>query len=105
MIEQLKSHPLLIGIAAVLLIGALWFWLGGSSSRDGSLLGSSTASVSGNATITGVDRELQATLEKVRGIQLADPVLTDPVFLQLRDFGQQIVPEPFGRPNPFAPLR
>lgn len=107
MIELLKKNKwVAIGIV-VLLMGVLWFFLNGSSGGSGTLLDTSgiSASASGNATIGGVDQELRATLEKVRGIQLADPVLSDPVFHSLQDFGQQIVPEPFGRPNPFAPLQ
>lgn len=107
MIEKLKEHKILAGIVLVGVIGLLWFMLGGGApATDTGLLGTSSvaASASGNATVAGVDRELQDTLDKVRAIQLADPVLGDPVFMSLQDIGQQIVPEPFGRPNPFAPI-
>jgi len=106
MIEKLKAHKILVGVILVVVIAGLWFSLGGGRGESNALLGSSSvqASASGNATVAGVDRELQETLEKVRSIQLADPILVDPVFMSLQDIGQQIVPEPFGRPNPFAPL-
>lgn len=108
MIETIKSHKILALLAVVILVAIGWFIIGGGkSSQSAPLLESSglSASVSGNATVGRVDRELQDTLEKVRAIQLNNQVLSDPIFLSLIDIGQQIVPEPFGRPNPFAPIQ
>ena len=107
MIEKLKSHKLLVALGAVLIIGALYFIMNGSGgSSNTSLLGTSSlpASANGSATVGGVDQELQSTLAKVRAISLNDPIMTDPAFLGLHDINQQIVSEPSGRPNPFAPI-
>ena len=106
MFEKIKQHKILAGVAVVVLVAIGWFFISGGASAPTPLLGTSdvSASVSGNATVGVVDRELQDTLDKVRAIQLNNQVLTDPIFLSLTDIGQQIVPEPFGRPNPFAPL-
>lgn len=109
MFNYVKTHKLFTGIGVLIIVAISWFALSGgnpSSSAENQLLGTSSlpASASGNATVAGVDRELQDTLDQVRAIQLNDPILSDPAFLSLQDFGQQIVPEPFGRPIPFAPI-
>jgi hypothetical protein len=107
MFQIIKSHKILAGGAIVAILAVGWFIIGGGGSQQAApLLGSSalSASVTGNATVAGVDHELQNTLDKVRAIQLNNQVLNDPVFASLSDIGQQIVPEPFGRANPFAPI-
>jgi hypothetical protein len=108
MIENIKKHKVLTAVAVVVLMAIGWFFVSGGSSKEAApLLETSglSASASGNATVGRVDRELQDTLDKVRAIQLNNQVLSDPIFLSLNDIGQQIVPEPFGRPNPFAPIQ
>lgn len=108
MIENIKKHKIIAAIAIIALMAIGWFFISGGSSKEAApLLETSglSASVSGNATVGRVDRELQDTLDKVRAIQLNNQVLSDPIFLSLNDIGQQIVPEPFGRPNPFAPIQ
>jgi hypothetical protein len=49
-----------------------------------------------------VDQELIALLLQLRGIKLDDGIFSDPVFLSLQDFSQELVPEPVGRVNPFS---
>ncbi len=51
-----------------------------------------------------VDHELIALLLELKGIRLDDSIFADPVFMSLQDFSQELVPEPVGRDNPFAPL-
>lgn len=107
MIEKFKAHKILSIVAIVFLLAVGWFWISGGANKGSEQIletSSLSASASGDATVGRVDRELQETLEKVRAIQLNNQILSDPAFLSLIDIGQQIVPEPFGRPNPFAPL-
>jgi len=52
-------------------------------------------------TANGADKDVVATLLQLRAITLSGTIFTDPAFLQLKDTGTQIVPEPVGRPNPF----
>jgi len=42
-------------------------------------------------------------LTKIKDITLDDKFFSDPIFMSLQDFGQQIVEEEQGRANPFAP--
>lgn len=107
MLEKLKAHKILAVILVILISGVAWALLsGGQGVQTISVLGSSSvpASRDGGATVGAVDRELQETLTRVRAIELNNQILNDPAFLSLQDLGQQIVPEPFGRPNPFAPI-
>lgn len=51
-----------------------------------------------------VDQELIALLLTLHSISLDTTLFTDPKFTSLKDFTRELVPEPVGRPNPFAPL-
>ena len=53
---------------------------------------------------TSADQEFIALLFELRGITLDNAVFGDPVFKSLSDFSLELVPEPVGRDNPFAPL-
>lgn len=50
------------------------------------------------------EREILSTLLELRGITLDGAILTDPSFRSLQDYSTEIVSEPIGRRNPFAPL-
>lgn len=50
------------------------------------------------------ERGIVETLLQLRSVSLSGTIFSDPAFIYLRDFGTQIVAEPVGRPNPFAPL-
>lgn len=52
----------------------------------------------------GPDQDLVALLFELRAIRLDNEIFSDPLFTSLADFGQELVPEPTGRQNPFAPL-
>lgn len=52
----------------------------------------------------GADAGIVDTLLTLRAVTLTGSIFQDPAFLALRDFGIQIMPEPVGRENPFAPL-
>ncbi|MEK7063729.1 MAG: hypothetical protein AAB955_03510 [Patescibacteria group bacterium] len=53
---------------------------------------------------SGPDQELIALLFELRAIQLDPAIFADPIFQSLSDFSLELVPEPTGRQNPFAPL-
>ncbi len=50
------------------------------------------------------ERELLSILLDLRRIELREEIFSDRVFISLKDFSQDLVPEPVGRKNPFAPL-
>ena len=46
----------------------------------------------------------QTTLTDLQSVSLDAPIFKNPAFITLQDFSRQIVPEPIGRHDPFAPL-
>ncbi len=99
MAHFLARNKLLILLALVVLGAGLWYAFLGASDT-GSLLVNEDLTTSTNAS----DKELVQTLLQLRAIELNGTIFTAPSFMALQDFGSQIVPEPVGRPNPFAPL-
>ncbi len=98
MLNFIIGHKAMAGILAALIAVGVWIGLSSSSSSDSSLL--STEIVDNS----GPDRDLVATLLALRAVRLDASLFTDPSFASLKDFSVEIVPEPVGRPNPFAPL-
>jgi len=95
-IFQNKLVILIVG--GVALAGMVWY----SFLRDrgdGSLLQTDDLTVA-----TEADSDIVTTLLELRAVSLSGTIFTDPAFLLLQDFGSEIIPEPVGRPNPFAPL-
>ncbi len=86
-------------ILGLLLAGGAWWGLS-SGGESSSLLAAQAVDDTSNIA----DKALVVTLLQLRAVSLSGSILQDPSFINLRDFGTQIVPEPVGRPNPFAPL-
>ena len=55
-------------------------------------------------TATAPDQDLIALLLQLKAIRLDNALFTDPLFQSLTDYSKELVVEPVGRPNPFAPL-
>lgn len=92
-----RTHILVaVGIAAAL--GAAWWSLSGETPTDSLLV------AEGGTEVAPSDKSLVDTLLQLRAVSLSGTIFSDPSFASLRDFGTQIVPEPVGRPNPFAPF-
>ena len=98
MINFVLSHKIIVIVVALLVAVGVWIGLSSSGNPTGSLL--STQDVGGN----GPDQDLVATLLALRAVKLDGSIFSDPGFQNLKDFSTQIIPEPIGRPNPFAPL-
>jgi hypothetical protein len=97
--DFLSKHKIIIVIAALIVAGGIWFWLSGSSSSSPQILTTQTP-----ATASAGDQQLVATLLALRAVTLNGGIFSEPSFLSLKDFTTQIIPEPVGRDNPFAPL-
>ncbi len=54
--------------------------------------------------VSPVERSLVDTLLQLRAVSLSGTIFSDPAFMSLQDFGTQVIPEPVGRANPFAPI-
>ena len=99
MISFLMNHKLITIITGLVVAGAVGYGLtSGSGSSSSSLITSETVGEQ------GADGDLVSTLLALRAVKLDATLFTDPAFAGLKDFSTQNVPEPIGRPNPFAGL-
>lgn len=57
-----------------------------------------------NPEQAAVEQELISLLLALRSIELNTAIFEDERFRGLEDLSQEIVPEPVGRDNPFAPI-
>ena len=94
----ISQHKLTIFIIVIIVVGVSWYALSGSSAPSPTL---TTTDVSGAGV---ADQGLVSTLLALRAAKLDGTILSDPAFLSLKDFSTQILPEPVGRVDPFAPL-
>lgn len=97
MIQFLKDNKMLTFGGILVLAAALIYFMffSGPSEEVGVVVQEETSSVS---------RELIITLSNLNTIRLDNSIFSDPVFLSLSDFGEQIPLQNVGRYNPFAPF-
>jgi hypothetical protein len=100
MIATLARHKLILIVVAIIIAGIAWYALSGGTPSSSSDLTSAAPTASANPA----DQDLVNTLLTLRTVQLDGTIFTDPAFMSLKDFSTQIVPEPVGRTDPFAPL-
>ena len=93
----LKNKFILLLLAGVIVAGVVWY----SFMRD---KGGKLLQTEDITKPTAVDSDVVTILLQLRAVSLSGTIFTDPAFISLKDFGRQIIPEPIGRPNPFAPL-
>lgn len=98
MIQALSQNKLVFAVIALLIAGGTWYGL--SASTPSSDLVSTPISTASSPDEQG----LIATLLTLRAVKLDGTIFTDPAFMSLKDFSTDIVAEPIGRENPFAPL-
>lgn len=96
-------HNKLIFIIAVIVV-ALGVWYGLSQDGAPETLLTTTTPDGSPVSQASNDQEIIGTLLALRAVTLSGTVFGEPSFMSLQDFGTTIVPEPVGRPNPFAPL-
>lgn len=96
-----KRTLIIAGTVLVLLIVG-WYALSGSSAPAPAL---TTTAAGGTGSTNASDRNLVSTLLALRAVKLDATILSNPAFLTLKDFSTQIISEPAGRPDPFAPLQ
>lgn len=97
MMHLLSQYKIFVIVAAVLIAGGVWYGLSQGPSSSSLLTADAPA-------VPGPSQDVVDTLLALRAVKLDGAVFSDPAFMSLKDFSTQIVPEPVGRPNPFAPL-
>lgn len=99
MIETFKKYRTPLSIVAAVIVAFAWYSMFYDGENGGGVLTSQDVSIQ-----RGEDNELIVLLINLRSITLSESLFNDPAFKKLIDFGQQLVPEPMGRQNPFAPV-
>lgn len=90
----LTQHKFFVILGGVALAIGIWY----------SLSSSGSAGVLSASDIGGPGQDVVDTLRQLEAVRLDGAVFSNPSFAALKDFSTQIIPEPVGRPNPFAPL-
>jgi len=91
----LAQHKLFVILGSIALAVGVWYTLA-PSSATGPVLSSEGGD--------GPGRDVVETLRQLDAVKLDAAIFSEPAFTILKDFSTQIIPEPVGRPNPFAPL-
>ncbi len=97
MIAFLSRNLIATLVIGALVLGGMWYFF--SSGGDDEELLTTTIVAEENPA----ERGIVDTLLTLRAVSLSGTIFSDPVFRVLRDFGSEIIPEPTGRTNPFAP--
>jgi hypothetical protein len=99
MMDLIRNNKIIVAVVGLAIAALAWYMLSGPSVPDAIL------------TQTAVDPERQSieaqfisSLLDLRTIRLDGQIFENPAFGALHDFSIEIVPEPVGRDNPFAPL-
>lgn len=91
-----SQHKMLIALIAIIVVGVGWYGLYGVPELP--ILSSEALPAS-----TDPGQDVVRTLSQMHAISLSSALFSDPAFRSLKDFGTQIMTEPVGRANPFAP--
>lgn len=103
MLDIIKKNKIILVVVALLLAGFVWYGMGGGEETP-DLLESDSLDGKVGSEVTVQERATLDTLFQLRSIQLLGNIFNDPAFQALRDYRIEIVSEPIGRKNPFAPL-
>jgi hypothetical protein len=101
MMSLFARNKLLLILLGLVVLGVSWYFFSGSSDTPDLL--ETTVGPAG-LSANPQEADLVQTLLALRAVSLSGTIFNDPAFMSLRDFGTQIIPEPVGRQNPFAPL-
>ena len=104
MIDIIRKNKIILVIIALLLAGFVWYGMNGSSPESATLLEADSVDGTVGSEIAAQERVMLDTLLQLKAIQLSGNIFGNPAFQALRDFRTEIVSEPIGRKNPFAPL-
>lgn len=99
MSSLLKNLLIALGLAILVLLAYMLFFRGG----DEALLTESSGALSAQGELE--TQALLAMTQRLDAIDIDGKIFTDNRFTSLKDFRIELVSEPVGRQNPFAPIR
>lgn len=97
----LKHNFKSILVLTIVIVGGFYiysYFFGGST--DTSPLSVTTPDVGSSEA----GRDLLLLLAELKTLRLDESIFTDPQFRNLKNFRVELIPEPIGRDNPFAPI-
>ena len=97
----LKNHKILLIVVAIIVAFIAYTALTGV--EDEPLL-VTTVVASPQTPAAAAEQGLVSLLLELQALSLDGTLFTTPRFMGLSDFGQELSPQPVGRPNPFAPI-
>ena len=99
-IQKIKNITIVVIVILVLFFGYNWF-IGQRQTQIGLAV---VSSVTGDVNVPKAALELLIILNDLKKIKLDVSIFNDPAYLGLKDFSVNLLPQPQGRSNPFAPL-
>ena len=98
MLDIIKQNKIILIVLVVVIVAFAWF---GLSDREPPSRVLTTTESADDSSVA--EQESLRFLLNMRSIRLDISIFESPAFNSLRDFGREIIPEPIGRSNPFAP--
>jgi hypothetical protein len=102
MLDVLKKNKIVLVVIAFLVAGFVWYGMSGGSAPETLITTDALGGV--GSPQAAQERAMLDTLFQLKAIQLSGNIFSNVAFQSLRDFRTEIVSEPIGRKNPFAPL-
>lgn len=105
--ELLKKNFTLIGIIVIVILGAIWYVMaagGGAADAPVEVTEGGVLVATEGDPEAAADPDVLKLLLDMRAIKLDGRLFRSPAFRALQDTGKQILKEPQGRQNPFAPV-
>lgn len=99
MIDILKKYKNMLIVTGIIVIAFVAYSLFYKNDGAAVLVSSPT-----NGSETRGNSDLLLLLASLESITLDNSLFGDSAFKRLVDFGQELIPETTGRPNPFAPI-
>jgi hypothetical protein len=92
-----ENKSLIIGVVGVIVLFGMYFKFFRNTTPTTALVSDSSIADSGAS-------ELVSLLLELRSLKLDPAIFSSQAFQALKDFSVELVPEPTGRRNPFAPI-
>jgi hypothetical protein len=92
-----KNKGIIIGVVLVLAVAAWYLMTSNGSQAD-------LTTTQTDTDLSGPGAQIVQTLLSLQAVSLDGTIFSDPAFASLQDLTTAIVPEPVGRPDPFAPI-
>lgn len=104
--QAILNHKkiLIVIILLILIFVGYGFYISNNKSSSASVSKQPISASSVQSSLEGPGKEFVTQLLAIQNINFKLDLFKDPVYIGLQDFSREIIPQPIGRPNPFAPF-